>query len=469
MSGFTVREPTWEEVQNEDNRIHVQMTGDDTWEPRDPLYAKQERALRKYHTADIELRVQEPREIYPLQVRGQASGDLLEQPMTVDPEEDDLLEQPMDIDTVEDLFQPMEETRSVQSAMKEKEAKGKTVTFAAPVAEVMLYDQNAPTTDPFLPLRWIASIGLTDRLVDQGTIDPLDVDSFANALLIEKGMDEELRSLKDMSTTPKRSGFVTAEKLAKNWSIGLEAARRTVESTTQLAVRDFTHTTGGRRLKPYSWILKQKRLTDDVYTDTMFAKCKSLRGNTCSQMYATPFHWVLARPMKSKGEAHYTLDDLFSKHGIPRAMIPDNAKELTEGKFLKKCRKAQCRVLPIEAFTSNANLVEGDIREVKRQFRRVMIEKNIPEVLWDFVIEWVCMTRSNTALNLRTLEGKTPATKMTGDTADISHLAEFGIYDWVWYVSPQGTPGARHDMQRKRLGGTWVHQTTLERQCVEQY
>ena len=91
------------------------------------------------------------------------------------------------------------------------------------------------------------------------------------------------------------------------------------------------------------------------------------------------------------------------------------------------CRKAQCRVLPIEAYTSNVNLCEGDIREAKRQLRRVMIAKGIPEVLWDWVLEWVCMTRSNTALNIRGLEVTTPATKMCGDTCDISHLAGFGI------------------------------------------
>ena len=117
-----------------------------------------------------------------------------------------------------------------------------------------------------------------------------------------------------------------------------------------------------------------------------------------AQVYASPFHWVFVRPIVKKGDAHYTLDELFSRVGVSRLIIPDNAKEETEGMFLKKCRKAQCRILPIEAYTSNANLVEGDIRELKCQFRRVMIEKSIPEVLWDWVLAWVSMTRSNTAL-----------------------------------------------------------------------
>ena len=59
-----------------------------------------------------------------------------------------------------------------------------------------------------------------------------------------------------IGTVKKRKGFVDANKLAKNWKIGTEAARRTVEVTTQRVVRDFTHTTGGRRLKPYAWMLR---------------------------------------------------------------------------------------------------------------------------------------------------------------------------------------------------------------------
>ena len=40
---------------------------------------------------------------------------------------------------------------------------------------------------------------------------------------------------------------------------------------------------------------------------------------------------------------------------------------------------------------------------------------------------------------------------MTGDTNDISFICEFGFYDWVWCISPQGAEQHR-DLQRKRLG-----------------
>ena len=163
----------------------------------------------------------------------------------------------------------------------------------------------------------------------------------------------------------------------------------------------------------------------------MFAKCKSLRGNTCCQIYTTPFHFVFARPMRSKKDAHLTLDELFQKVGIPNTIIPDNAKELTEGEFRKKCNKAQCRLRSIEAYTPNANIAEGVTRELKRTYRHTMTAKNVPEILWDRCIEWCAKVRSLTALNLRILDGQVPETMMTGDTADLSHMAEFGFFDYV--------------------------------------
>jgi hypothetical protein len=76
--------------------------------------------------------------------------------------------------------------------------------------------------------------------------------------------------------TVKRKGFVWPEQLAKNWNIGFELAKQTVEATTQLAVRDFTGTQGGKRLKPSIWVLNFYRVDAEVYTNTFYGKCRSL-------------------------------------------------------------------------------------------------------------------------------------------------------------------------------------------------
>ena len=292
----------------------------------------------------------------------------------------------------------------------------------------------------------------------------LAIDQYAETLMNELGVVEMVSvaelgaKLASATTRKKRPGFVEAQQLSKNWKIGLEAAKRTVDATTQLAVRDFTTTTGGRRLKPYHWLMDQKRLSCPVYSDVVFGKCKSLRGNTCASVYATTFNYVRAKAMKSKKECHFTLDDFFEKIGVPLKMVTDGAKEFVQGDFSRKCKKAQCPQHQVEVDTANANTAETVIRELKRHYRRVMLDTNAPEVLWDYCLEWCALIRSHTAINIKQLDGKVPATKITGDTVDISHLAEFGWYDWVWFVDTKCSNVAgleetgEPSMRNKRLG-----------------
>ena len=96
-------------------------------------------------------------------------------------------------------------------------------------------------------------------------------------------------------------------------------------------------------------------------------------------------------------------------------------------------------------------MAESVIRELKRTYRYTMTAKDVPETLWDRCIEWCAKVRSLTALNMKVLNGEVPETRMTGDTADVSHMAEFGFYDTVWFVTPRGKDKAQ-DMRMKRLG-----------------
>ena len=50
-------------------------------------------------------------------------------------------------------------------------------------------------------------------------------------------------------------------------------------------------------------------------------------------------------------------------------------------------------------------------------------------------------------MSIRDHEGKVPATRLTRNTGDISHLAEFGWYDWVWFLSPE-----KENMECRLLG-----------------
>jgi hypothetical protein len=234
-----------------------------------------------------------------------------------------------------------------------------------------------------------------------------------------------------------RKGTVSARDLAQHWFIGLNTAQRTIERSTQRGVRDIASTSGYRRLKHRAHQLMYRHIRATVYTDTMFNRVKSIRQNTCAQVYVTKFHWTKAYPMRTKADAHLTLDQLHSDIGVFHTVVPDNAPELISGEFRKKLIHAGSQIKPVEAYTHNQNMDESAIRELRRMYRKAMISTNAPHILWDHCITLMAEIRSNTAIDLPELDGDTPLTRITGDTPDISHLCEFKWYDTVWYVDPQ--------------------------------
>jgi hypothetical protein len=72
--------------------------------------------------------------------------------------------------------------------------------------------------------------------------------------------------------------------------------------------------------------LKRKRLNDTFYSDTMFSGVKSIRGNTCAQMF-TNGKFVHLEPIVRKALAGEALQSMVNEVGIPDKMVFDGAKE----------------------------------------------------------------------------------------------------------------------------------------------
>ncbi len=62
-----------------------------------------------------------------------------------------------------------------------------------------------------------------------------------------------------------------------------------------------------------------------------------------------------------------------------------------------------------------------------------MIKTGSPRVLWGHCIELEVLTRSLTSSSVYMTYGEVPETIMSGSTANISHICEFGWYDWVMF------------------------------------
>jgi hypothetical protein len=273
---------------------------------------------------------------------------------------------------------------------------------------------------------------ISETSMQLASVSPaLDDDNFVHLLNVSTILTSKFLNL---SLHVVKHGVLSPLELSKRWFIGLNSAKRTLERTTQRGVRDYSTFKGTRRLRHLTYQLMYRHLRSSVYTDTMFSSVKSLQGNSCAQIYATWFQWVTAYPIPSKGDAHFTLDRLHREYGIFHTIIPDNAKELTQGEFKRKALKAGSYIALIEAYSHNQNLAESDMREIRRMFRKAMRQTHAPYVLWDFCIELVAKICSHTALDILLLQGDTPHTFLTGDTSDISNLCEFRWYDLIWYI-----------------------------------
>ena len=87
----------------------------------------------------------------------------------------------------------------------------------------------------------------------------------------------------------------------------------------------------------------------------------------------------------------------------------------------------------MEYNTPWSNRAEGAVRENKRAVQRAMKKTDSPERLWDYCSKLHGKIRCHTAHNIPTLNGQVPETVVTGNTADISELVEFGWYQWAYY------------------------------------
>jgi hypothetical protein len=72
--------------------------------------------------------------------------------------------------------------------------------------------------------------------------------------------------------------------------------------------------------------------------------------------------------MRTKKDVPETLDLLFQRHGVPRSITVDDAPELMEGDFKKKCLKAGVYHKAIEPYSPWLNKAESGVRKLKRLY-----------------------------------------------------------------------------------------------------
>ena len=280
-----------------------------------------------------------------------------------------------------------------------------------------------------------------------------------------------------INSDKKKRSTLTPEQLAKNWQIPLEQARTTLRVTTQRGVRPRPNPLV-RRFKTNDRHMRYDRLNCTMYTDTMFSDILSKRQNKCAQIYTVPPHWIRAYAMASKGDAHYTFQDLAHDVGVPDKLVMDNSKEQTLGAFRKKCRDAGVKVQTIEPYSQWQNDAEKGIGKAKKKTKLRMTKLKIPKRLWDDCLEWECDVMSHVAHATYGDATAVPHAQVVGRTPDISKWAEFGFYDWIYwwdcradfpddnrtigrYLGPSRDVGGELCCKILKKNGQTVHRSTI--------
>lgn len=231
---------------------------------------------------------------------------------------------------------------------------------------------------------------------------------------------------------------ITPEVLAKRLRISVDQAKKTLKATTQMATRSVEYPSLNRRFHQNDRMLRYVHLRHNTFMDTMFASKKvgkSVRNYTSAQVFATEFGHVFVVCMEDKkGQTIASaLKRYFKEIGVPLQLIADGAREQVQGAARVLCQESGCTLVELEKGTPRANRAERYIQMLKNETRDDMHDSGSPAAFWCYCIERRAEIINSVARDNVLLQGQVPHTMMTGRTRDISHVAEFGWYDWCIY------------------------------------
>lgn len=216
-----------------------------------------------------------------------------------------------------------------------------------------------------------------------------------------------------------KASMITKEVLSKCWNIGLDAAARTLQATTQLGMR-YVEGPLERPLRTSQAHMRFLNLNIITYMDTMFSSRKSVRGYTCAQVFTDGYNFSRVYPMRTKGDAPHALMLFIHEVGVPKSLLSDLALEETRGEWGKIVKQYHIDHRTTEAKSPWQNRAEAEIRELKKLVRRVLKQSKAPAELWCFAIEWEPIVQSLMAHDTMLLNSRTPEERVLGRTPDIS-------------------------------------------------
>jgi len=286
-------------------------------------------------------------------------------------------------------------------------------------------DENIPIVDLTSPHGW-DPYGI-DSIQSQNISQCTHTCRISNFLASNQTLIHEFR-------LGKKIGAISPADLSKKWMISEEAAQRTLSSTYQ----DYLRTTDNltRRFKTSRAHARYRTLRGpraQMYTDILFSKVVSLRGNTCGQVYTNKLNFFKFYGLKRKGHAYTTLKPILELTGIFERLHSDNAKEFKEGAYAQLLKEFRIPLTLTEPYSPWQNRGEIGVREVKKLGKALMRKKNAPLRLWDFAFDHAASILSLTATGEPHLGERTGYELVTQISPDISPYISFDWFEWCWY------------------------------------
>ncbi|CAJ1943873.1 unnamed protein product [Cylindrotheca closterium] len=162
------------------------------------------------------------------------------------------------------------------------------------------------------------------------------------------------------------------------------------------------------------------RLKGKFSTDTAYFNHKSIRGNIASQIdfHKSGFYSCHHLSKVDDKQVGPTLKKFIADYGIPEHLTMDGAAGQVGRNTINRAA-INCHISRPYRLEENPG-----IRELKRQFYRLIVKHAIPERLWDFVLDYVVDTMNITANYSRHSDGQVPLEVITGITPDITEYMD---------------------------------------------
>ena len=244
---------------------------------------------------------------------------------------------------------------------------------------------------------------------------------------------QENNSVELSSAHATKSKGVTFKSLAKIWNISEELAEKAIDRNTQVAKHKQDNILS-RFFSTNDRMLRYRRLKSTFFTDSMFAnKYKSLRQNTCCQVFVSDRSYIAVYPMRSQEEFSTALHWFCKQVGVPSTLVADAHKAQTSYKIKRFCDQVGTTLRILERKTPWSNRAELYIGILKEAVRKDIRASNCPMCLWDYAIERRATIYNLTPRPLFQLNGLSPYEYTFGEMGDISNLCIFGWYEWAYF------------------------------------